>query len=266
MHCFRTLAVRRMDRARRDSGASQLRRERPFASELLRAALRRWRWRCRWTLPLPVAGTGRRSSRCRPNRVAWSCARCSVAPVPRAAARRRATTGWRRACTRSSATCSGSATRDGRRATRRRSRSSSSGSRRSWDGGRCRAAVPTERASSARTGAASSGGSTTCRPPAWSCTSPSATTAGAGGARRSSWCARRRLRRTSSPSLVDALAAGACVSELAGDAHVAPRPRHDPRPQCRPGRSHASAPGDRASRRTSTSAVVARRPRRRSPR
>ena len=66
MNCFRIVAVRRMDRARPDSGASQLRRERPFASELLRAALRRWRWRCRWTLLLPAAaGTGRRSSLCR---------------------------------------------------------------------------------------------------------------------------------------------------------------------------------------------------------
>ena len=98
MHCFRTLAVRRMDRARLDSGASQLRRERLSASELLRAACAAGAGGAAGHCLFPSrAGTGRRSSRCRPSRVAWSCARCSAAPVPRVAARRQATTGSRRA-------------------------------------------------------------------------------------------------------------------------------------------------------------------------
>ena len=79
MHRLRTVAVRRMDRRRARSDDSQLRRERPFASELLRAA-RLWRWRCRWTLPLHVAGTDRLTSRCRTSRAAWSSAPCSVGP------------------------------------------------------------------------------------------------------------------------------------------------------------------------------------------
>jgi hypothetical protein len=143
---IRTVAARRTDpqpliggSGRRAPDGARLRRRRvrpaaPRASARrrcpLRAARAFGRWRCRWSSPLllvallrVVAGIGRRASRFRPSRGGWSCARCSVVRVARAAASRRAMTVSRCGRTRSSATCSGSGMRPAPGATRVRSSS-----------------------------------------------------------------------------------------------------------------------------------------------
>ena len=125
---LRTLAARRIDR-----GISSCRTTSSCAASVRPRAQRFvlpgacGRWRCRWnahaTLVAPLVSAGVRSAAARAR--ALSSARCLPVRGARAAARRRATIGWRRARTRSSATCSGSATRpvgavrDVDRATRR---------------------------------------------------------------------------------------------------------------------------------------------------